>query len=111
MRRLYLAGPMTGIADFNYPAFEEARARLTDAGFDVLCPTDNGAEHEVGAMPWDWYMREALKQVVAADALAVLPGSALSRGAMLEIHIARSLGMDVRAVDEWLATPTDSEEE
>ncbi len=45
--RLYIAGPMTGLPDFNYPAFEEARAQLESEGYAVLCPTDNddGDEH------------------------------------------------------------------
>ena len=29
--------------------------------------TYNGIGYEVGALPWDWYMREALKQVVQSE--------------------------------------------
>jgi hypothetical protein len=34
---LYIAGPMTGLPDYNYPAFEQARASLEAAGYRVLC--------------------------------------------------------------------------
>ncbi|HEX7048837.1 MAG TPA: DUF4406 domain-containing protein [Longimicrobiales bacterium] len=100
--KLYIAGPMTGLPEFNYPAFERARTDLEAAGFDVLCPTDIGADAEPGSRPWTWYMRAALRQVLDADALAVLPGAACSRGALLEITVARALGMEVRPVEAWM---------
>lgn len=40
--RVYLAGPMTGIADYNFPAFNAAAARLRAEGFDVVNPADHG---------------------------------------------------------------------
>lgn len=40
--RVYLAGPMTGIADYNFPAFNAAAARLRAVGFDVVNPADHG---------------------------------------------------------------------
>ena len=33
-RRLYVAGPMTGLPDHNYPAFAEAAARLRAVSSD-----------------------------------------------------------------------------
>ncbi|HFH2590437.1 DUF4406 domain-containing protein [Pseudomonas aeruginosa] len=38
MRRVYLSGPMTGIPEFNYPAFnaEEKRISTGGIGMDVL---------------------------------------------------------------------------
>ena len=97
---LYIAGPMTGLPDFNYPAFNEARERLKEAGYRVLCPTDN--DDGGFGQTWDWYMRAALRQVTEADAIAVLPDAACSKGAMLEVTVARWLAMDVAPVEEWL---------
>ena len=37
--KLYIAGPMTGLVAFNFPAFEAARQDLEDAGFEVESPT------------------------------------------------------------------------
>jgi hypothetical protein len=99
---LYVAGPMTGLPDFNYPAFEHARDILEAAGYGVLSPTDNGFGAPVGSHSWQWYMREAIKQVVAADAIAVLPDAACSRGALLECTIARALDMEIASVDQWV---------
>lgn len=36
--RLYIAGPMSGLADNNHPAFEYAMQRLEAAGIEVISP-------------------------------------------------------------------------
>lgn len=101
---LYVAGPMTGLPQFNYPAFEDARRALEHAGYFVLCPTDNDPDPTTSAdRTWEWYLRRALRQVLDADGVAVLPDAICSKGACLEIHVARSLGMPVRPVTAWLA--------
>ena len=102
--RLYVSGPMTGLPDFNYPAFEVARQTLADVGYDVLSPTDNHHPHAANADTdtWVWYMRQALKQVADADGVAVLPGAACSRGALLEIVVARGLALPVLSVGGWV---------
>jgi len=35
---IYIAGPMSGLPEFNYPAFFAAAEQLTAAGYDVLNP-------------------------------------------------------------------------
>ena len=37
--RLYLAGPMSGIKDFNFPAFNEAAEHLRKLGYEVFNPS------------------------------------------------------------------------
>lgn len=100
--KLYVAGPMTGLPGFNYPAFEEARKELEAAGYVVLCPTDNEDGEVPGGRPWEWYMRHALRQVLDAQGIAVLPNAACSKGATLEITVARALGMEVMPVGTWV---------
>jgi nucleoside 2-deoxyribosyltransferase len=104
MTTIYIAGPMTGLPDFNYPAFDAAEVALRTAGFEVLNPTSSEAENTTGApREWDWYMRRALRMVIAADAIAVLDGWWRSRGATLEVHVAQNLCMDIESVDSWLS--------
>ena len=38
--RVYLAGPMTGYPDYNYPAFHCAAEQYRAAGFDVVSPAE-----------------------------------------------------------------------
>jgi len=104
---IYIAGPMTGYPEFNYPAFNDAGRALRDAGFDTLNPVDSEDENPTPGIPqpWEWYMRRALLMVLAADCVAMLPGWEKSRGASLEVHVARALGLDCRPLDVWLYPP------
>lgn len=97
--RLYIAGPMTGFHDFNYPAFRAAETALRAAGYDVENPVDNddGKEH-----PWNWFMKAALAQVIVCQGIAVLDGWHNSKGAWLEVTVAKALSMQVETVDVWL---------
>ncbi len=103
--KLYVAGPMTGMKDFNYPAFERARSSLEGAGYEVLSPTDNGKD--MPTQSWTWYMRRAVKMVADADGIAVLSGAGCSRGAVVEIALARALAIEVDSVDGWICATID----
>jgi hypothetical protein len=96
MDRTYLAGPMSGLPAFNYPAFHAAAARLRATGAHV----ENPAENPVPACgTWAAYMRMALAQLVTCDTIALLPGWSASRGATLEHKVAVELGMRVIILD------------
>ena len=104
IRRIYVAGPMAGLPEFNYPAFDAAASALRALGHIALNPTEVERHNPTPGtpQPWDWYMRHALRMVLDAEALALLPGWEQSRGASLEVHVARALGHDVRPLAEWL---------
>lgn len=97
---LYLAGPMSGIEEHNYPAFRAAAQRLREAGYDVRSP----AEHDIAisGQPWDFWMRRALRQMLLCDGVATLPGWQASRGACLEVEVAYRLRMTVQPLAVWL---------
>ncbi len=97
--KLYLSGPMTGLPDLNFPAFEEAAGALRAKGHEVFSPH----EIEGPTRPWAEYLRIDLRAVLDAEAVAYLPGWARSKGAKLEIHVATELGMPVLSVDEILS--------
>lgn len=97
--RLYVAGPMTGLPDFNYPAFFQAAEHLRAAGYAVECPAENDLPP---GREWHQYLRHAIKRMLDCDAVATLPAVEASKGARLEIYIAQKLGMQVRPVSEWL---------
>lgn len=106
MSTVYVAGPMTGYDDFNYPAFELAGSELKQRGFTVLNPTASEAENDSGKpQEWHWYMRRAIRMVTEADAICLLPGWEESRGATLEVEVAKALQLDVRVLAAWVRFP------
>lgn len=102
-RVLYIAGPMSGIEDLNYPAFAQAEDQLMEAGFKTLNPIDSAKRLPLGIhLPWEWYMRQALKMVCEADGIALLNGWMSSPGARLEVDVAQRLAIPCMEVTEWV---------
>ncbi len=90
--RVYVAGPMTGIEDFNYPTFNAVAAHLRAQGYEVENPADLGI---VECAQWEDYMAYDLTRLGLCGVIALLPGWDLSQGARLEVMIAEHLGMRV----------------
>lgn len=90
--RVYVSGPMTGIQEFNFPAFKAATALLRQRGYEVLCPTE--IEPNLSAT-WHECLRGDIKAICDVDMLVLLPGWENSKGAHLEVHIAHRLGIGV----------------
>jgi len=82
-KRIYIAGPMTGLPDHNFPAFYEAAKRLQEAGWETVNPAEN------------FDGRTDLPLLAQCNAVAMLPGWEDSRGAKLEYLNAWELGMEV----------------
>lgn len=92
---IYLAGPMRGHVDLNFPAFRKAAADLRDQGHFVFNPADNS--------PSDADIRQCMAIDVTwicaqADCIALLPGWENSLGAKAELALAQALGLDVMYV-------------
>ena len=98
-RRLYVAGPMTGLPEHNYPAFRAAAAALRAVGYEVESPAEPGQVHGWG---WTDYMKRGLAQMLTCDGVALLPGWTESKGACIEADIASLLGVRLWGVDEWI---------
>lgn len=90
IERIYLSGPMTGLPEFNYPAFNAEAARLRAIGYHVENPAEN---HTPPCGSWGGYMRQAIRQMLTCDAVALLPGWAESRGATVERDLAIRIGL------------------
>lgn len=102
--KLYIAGPMTGLPDFNYPAFFAAEEQLKAAGYETENPARNELSEDRPADEpmWLGFMRMSLVQISRVDGLALLPGWQNSSGAKLEEHIGQGLKLHVRYLETWL---------
>lgn len=88
--RIYLSGPMTGIADNNFPEFHKWAETLRSTGYEVVSPAEI---QEAGT--WELCLRADLRELCTCDAIALMPGWENSKGANLELHVAHRLGMQV----------------
>ncbi|UCP10215.1 DUF4406 domain-containing protein [Pseudomonas sp. MM213] len=91
-KRVYVAGPMTGIENFNYPAFNAAADALRAQGYQVENPADHGI---VPSAEWADYMAYDLTRLGLCGVISLLPGWERSEGAKLEVQIAHRLGMTI----------------
>jgi hypothetical protein len=99
--KIYIAGPMTGRVQFNYPAFHQAATLLRAAGHVVINPAENPAP---SCGSWLGYMRMSVAQVASVDCLVMLPGWPFSKGARIEYLLAKLLGLGVTSLKKIGAT-------
>jgi len=89
---IYIAGPMTGLPDYNYPKFNAMERTLRKAGYSMILNPADIAGGETG-YHYSYYIRESLKLVSKADAVVFLNGWENSKGANLEFHAASLMGL------------------
>lgn len=98
---IYISGKMSGVKDYNYPAFFEAEYILRRLGYDVVNPARTGVQEG-----WEWkdYLKKDLVDILTknVDTVVTLEGWEDSRGARLEVHVAKELGMKVISMKEFL---------
>lgn len=94
---------MTGLPDFNYPAFRTATLDLIARGYEVVSPVECSEHLEGTGASWADYLRADLPELVTCDVIVLLDGWHKSKGARLEHHVALELGMEVLTVEEALA--------
>jgi len=92
MNRIYIAGPMSGLPELNFPAFNEEAARLRAIGFDVVNPAELTTDQST---PWCVAMRTAIGGMMTCDTVALLPKWEQSKGAAIEVKLAYQLQMKV----------------
>jgi hypothetical protein len=113
---VYICGPMRGIKNLNFPAFNKAQRTLVKAGFNVISPAEND---RLARVPWTKFdepdfadenwpiskqdLREMLRRdsewilslrVEQGDMLVMLPGWRASTG-----------GFSEGAMGRWLHLP------
>jgi hypothetical protein len=94
--KAYLAGPMTGYPEHNFPAFREYTKWLRNHGYEVVSPEElETAEGPGPRKEWAYYLVRDLRELLGCDCIAVLPGWQKSRGATLEVYVGWRLGFSI----------------
>lgn len=117
--KCYIAGPMRGIPEYNYPAFMEAAERLRALGFEVFNPAEMDIEDTE-----DYAARTLQEQVIHDTAIAArhfarrdidvilndmkaedgdfivtLPEWKSSMGALAEVQVAQWVSLPIRTME------------
>jgi len=114
IKRLYLAGPMTGLPAANFRAFDYAARLLRLEGYEVFSPADSDRKMMGWApdkLPSEDELEEAIRGgklsyrmclmndlaciLTWADTVAVLPRWETSRGVAVELKLATTLSMNI----------------
>lgn len=110
MKKIYLAGPMTGLPGYNFAAFDRAAEILEGEGHVVFNPAQ--MDRDVGFDPASTevsksFLRDALRRdlsaICDADAIAMLPGWEKSPGAKIEWMLASHLDLEIIYLSEWMS--------
>jgi hypothetical protein len=105
MKQIYIAGPMSGYPEFNFPAFFTAQYTLEKQGWKVWNPANKESEgnttssehftggNSAGLVSEGWDYKGAFKwdieKVIDGDAIYMLPGWEFSPGACAEHAVAK----------------------
>jgi len=106
-KKIYIAGPMTGKREFNFPAFFAAEHKLKNDGWEVFNPAQNDVNNGVDVTNTDgaheeltaaFDLRKALAwdmtAVCKSDAIYMLNGWEYSPGARAEHALAATLKLE-----------------
>lgn len=97
-KKIYISGKITGTDDYKY-RFAIAERELTSRGFTVLNPVKAGKWLERYLAPeiptWSQYMKQAIKAMMIADCIYMLKGYRESKGARLELFLAKILQYEI----------------
>jgi len=105
-KRIYIAGPMRGYKNYNFDAFDKAKAYLTNLGYLVISPADLDRFYE----GWENYppenffpseeqaanfIKRDIDAIFTCDAIYVLDGWENSKGSAVEIALAKFLNLEI----------------
>lgn len=98
-KKIYIAGPITGMDDGNRAAFDTAERVLREAGYETVNPHSIKLPLDV-----DWHvaMRKCIGFLVRCDGVALIDGWDNSEGARIEKWIAEQVRIPVKMFGEWV---------
>lgn len=104
--KIYIAGPMKGIAESNIPAFKAAAVKLRELGYEVVSPHEITEYHpymtqvqDDGSLPTHCYHEfirlDLIELLQSCDTVVLLPNWQISKGATGEVLVAQSVGFPI----------------
>lgn len=91
-KKIYLSGKISGLPICEaIKNFESAENQLK--GFaNIVNPMRLRHDHDKS---WQSYMKEDIRALMECDAIAMLPNYKSSKGALIELNLAKSLGFEI----------------
>ena len=96
MKKIYISGKITG-DPYYQEIFKSEEDRLDSLGYEPVNPAAIVASN----MSWQNAMKIVLRAMLYCDGVSLLPDWRKSKGAKIEVELARKLGMDVRVSEHW----------
>jgi hypothetical protein len=90
--KVYIAGPMSGYKEFNFPAFNRVEELLRET-YGYKHVVNPAKLHPTTDLPWIEFLKQDLRELITCDAVFLLKGWEKSRGATLEALVAYILGL------------------
>lgn len=102
-KRCYVAGPMRGYPNLNFPEFDRVSGMLRSQGWYVISPADHdrslgfdpGDNREYTEQVYNELMRWDIGQVLSADAIYMMRNWQSSEGATVEFTVAKAIGITI----------------
>lgn len=96
IKRVYVAGPMSGLPNFNKDAFAAAAHQLNQLGFTAVNPfrdDDVNGDELAKGKTYESILAQSLSLLLTCDAIYLLDGWEKSHGAQIEYHLAQHQGI------------------
>ena len=87
--KVYISGAITNDPYYK-EHFEKVEEELLAGGLDVINPAKKGPGYT-----YKEYMDMSLKELMQCDTIMMLKGYEYSKGALLELHYAQCVGMNI----------------
>ena len=91
-KKCYISGQISGIEDIAESIFESAEETVSKLGYIPVNPMKIEHNHDKS---WESYMREDIIELMKCQSVYALRNWRNSRGATIEVNLAKDLGIDI----------------
>jgi len=99
---VYVSGPMTNIPKLNFPLFAKVTKELRKAGHLVISPAEMDGKPDINAVWINCMRRDIICMLSKCYAVVLLPNWKKSRGAKIEVWIAKKLSIKIIEYKHWV---------